>query len=66
MNRRDTDRFNDPRSRAQVAVYQANRLLGADERNERNRARWNKQCRAQWELEHVGPARTRAQMESTP
>ena len=49
--------FHDKRSRQQIAMYVAHRLLASDERNLRALARWNDNVRQQWELEHLGATR---------
>lgn len=52
--------FRDARSRAQIAVYYANRLFAADDRNKRNLTRWTDERRQQWELAHIGQGHQRA------
>lgn len=53
-------RFNDKKSRRQIALYTLNAIKAADQRNEVNRHRWTAECRARWELEQVGRVFTRA------
>jgi hypothetical protein len=56
----DALRFNDERSRAQIAAYLAHRMPACEERNEAARKRWGDHQRDAWQLHHLGAARVRS------
>jgi hypothetical protein len=56
-------RFNDERSRAQIAAYLAHRMPACEERNEAARKRWGAHQRDAWQLHHLGAARARSTKE---
>jgi hypothetical protein len=46
-------RFNDERSKEQIALFRLHELHASRWRNSRNLARWNDSCRQRWELAQI-------------